>query len=349
MRRRAVLAGGLWGSVAWAGGAGARRAGLRPVAVTVQGWASLKQLPLWLALRLGYFADEGLDVTFQSVPPHVQRLEQLAQLPLELFAGTFERTLYLNAQGAAHQALVLLARSPQVVLAASARHYPADVGLPDLAGARIGVSASGALGHRVAQLALLRGGLSAHDAHYIELPTPQAALRAFERGDIEVLSHTDPLITRLDVQGWVRLVSDTRTLRECDQVFGGPMACTCLSAPRDWIERHPQTAQGLANGLVRALKWLHTAAPVDLAPHLPPRLSPKSSSSAPQDDASLFLSAFYRSRETLSMDGRLADAAPLTVMRALDRLKVPLNWARVQPEQTYTHRFVDRAKARYRV
>lgn len=339
MQRRTVLGWGL--ASALGAGAAAAPAGLRPVVVTAQATGHLKLLPLVLAARLGYFADEGLAVTLQDVAASRHTLPELADWPAQVFAGTFERTLYLNAQGRMHQAFALLSRSPQVVLAVSARHQQPETGVSDLVGARVGVAASGSLGHRIAQLVLMRAGLRPHDVHFIEFAQAQDAQDALERGEVEALSYTDPLITRLEQRGTIRVVSDTRTLRDSDLVFGGPVACTCLSAPLHWVEREPELVQGLTNAVVRALKWLHTAAPIDLLHHLPEGWM--------DGDRGLFLAAFARSRETLAVDGLFAEQAPRNVLRALDRLRLPVALGQQNLDLAWTNRYAQRAKVQFRV
>lgn len=341
MQRRDLLWAGVAGLCGGSAGAWAAPARLRPVTLVAQALDQMKQLPLVLAWRLGYFAAEGLEVSLQVVPPTVRTLEALANVQALVFAGTFERTLYLNARGLPHQAFALISRSPQVVLGTSTRHLPANAGLADLAGCNVGVYASGSLSHRVAQLVLLRAGMRPSDVHFVEMPTAQGAWAALEQGDIDAVSYTDPLITRLEQRGVIRVIADTRTLRESDHVFGGPVACTCLSAPLSFIEREPEVVQGLTNGVVRALKWLHTAAPADLVRYIPQALM--------QGDRAVFLSAFNRSLETFAVDGTFAEQAPRNVLRALERLRLPVALGGVNLETVYTNRFAQRAKVQFRV
>jgi NitT/TauT family transport system substrate-binding protein len=54
-------------------------------------------------------------------------------------------------------------------------------------------------------------------------------------------------------------VSDTRIVAEADKVFGGPMPAGCLYTQQTFLDKNPQTAQALANALVRADKWIQGA------------------------------------------------------------------------------------------
>ncbi len=338
MKRRAFVITGLAGG--WAAQAVATSAGLRPLTVVVPSQHRVNHLPLVLAQRLGYFAAEGLDVSLQPVPPTVRTLADLASLPVQVFAGSFERNLYLSAQGKPHQSFALMSRSPQVVLGTHVRTANPGASLRGLVGARVGVSASGSLSHRMAQLMLLREGMRVTDVQFVEVPDAEQAVSTFLRGDLEAICYVDPVISRLERIGALRTVVDTRSLKACVQLFGGPVACTCLSAPVEFIDKEPEVVQGLTHGVVRALKWLQTAGPSDLVRHVPEAYMGW--------DRSVFLSGFARSRETLAVDGLFHQQSARNVMRALDRLRLPLDLGAVNPDLTWTNRFALRAKARFR-
>lgn len=311
------------------------------VQVVVQNGEQIKQLPLFLAHHLGYFDAEGLDVVLVPLPAHVHSLDAVLGLPADVFAGSFERTALLHARGQAARAFVALAYAPQVALGMSPAALPPQAPWSDLVGARIGVPALGSLSHRVAQLILMRAGLKPTDVHFVEVPTAASAMAAFRAGTIEGLSHTDPVITELEPKGMMRLVSDTRLLRTSQQVFGGNIVCACLSASESFVASQPEVVQGLTNGVVRALKWLQTATPLDLVSHLP--------AGAWWADRALFLKAFNWSRDTLAPDGQIPDEAPLNVLRAMQRLALNPPLERIHAPATYTNAFVNRARQQFKV
>jgi NitT/TauT family transport system substrate-binding protein len=311
-----------------------------PLLIRTQGADQIRLLPVTLAHHLGYFRDEGLDVTLAPVPADAVTLDALARVPAVVFAGTFERTLCLNAIGQSHTAFALVSGAPQVVLGSSALHMPAGTRLADLPGTQLGVKALGSLSHRVAQWSLLSAGLGADDVHFVELPDPQQARRALNSGAVQALCVGDPLATQLELAGLFRIMTDTRTPRDTAGVFGGPMACTCLSAPSSFVDTQPEVVQALTMALLRALHWLRTAAPADLLRHIPPGLS--------KQGQGVFVQAFFRSRHTLSPDGLFTPAAVANALRALERLGLPLNWSQVSLESSYTNRFVSRARRHVR-
>lgn len=311
-----------------------------PIVIRIQAGDQIRQLPVALAYHMGYFRDEGLDVTLAPMPAHVRTLDEAARVPAVIFAGSFERTLYLNAQGYRHTAFALVSRAPQMVLGASALHMPAGMQIADLLGAQIGVRSHGSLSQRVAQWVIMRSGLQPTDVQFVELPDPRQAMAALNSRKVDALCYGDPIATQLELTGMLRILTDTRTMRDTERVFGGPVACTCLSAPTAFIDANPQVIQSLTNAVVRAMRWLRTAGPSDLMRHVPESLL--------HGDRRVFLEAFFRSRESLSTDGFMADGAASNVLRALERLRLPMNWQVVQLPVTYTNRFVMRSVQLYR-
>lgn len=318
----------------------ASRAQPAAVDILVQGIDRIQSLPLVLAQRLGFFQSEGLNVSLSAVPADTRTLEAVGRLSTSVFAGSFERTLYLNATGRPHRAFVLLSRSPQKVLGISALHMPAGQEVSDLVGAQIGIPALGSASERVAQWVLMRAGLKVSDVQFVELPNPVQAMAALNSGTVDALCYGDPAITRLEMAGVLRVLTDTRTLRDTEKVFGGPVACACLSASTAFIDAQPQVVQGLTSAIVRSLVWLRTAGASDLMRHVP--------ESFMHGDRSLFLGMFHRSRESLAIDGLMPDGAALNLMRALERLRLPVEWQSVQPQATYTNRFAQRARQQWR-
>lgn len=311
-----------------------------PIVIRIQAGDQIRQLPVALAYHMGYFRDEGLDVSLAPMPAGIRTLEEVARVPAVIFAGSFERTLYLHAQGHRHTAFALVSRAPQMVLGTSALHMPAGMQVSDLFGAQIGVRSHGSLSQRVAQWVIMRSGLQPTDVQFIELPDPKQAMAALNSRKVDALCYGDPIATQLELTGMLRILTDTRTMRDTETVFGGPVACTCLSAPTAFIDANQPLIQSLTNAVVRAMRWLRTAGPSDLMRHVPEPLM--------HGDRKVFLEAFFRSRESLSTDGFMADGAASNVLSALDRLRLPMDWQQVHLAGTYTNRFVTRSRQRYR-
>jgi NitT/TauT family transport system substrate-binding protein len=210
----------------------------------------------------------------------------------------------------------------------------------DLRGKKIGVSAPGSSTNMVANLVLSRGGVKANEVSFIGVGTSAGALAAMRSGQIDAMSNTDPVMTMLEQKGEVKIISDTRTLRGTQEVFGGPMPAGCLYAPLDFVQKHPNTCQALANAIVHGLKWLQTAGPSDIIKTVP--------ESYLLGDRALYLASFNKVREAIALDGLIPEEGAKTALRALASFEAGVKPEKIDLAKTYTNDFARRAKERFK-
>lgn len=330
--------GATWGH---AGAQTERPARPRPVLqMGVDHKSSFCYLPLTIAERLGYFQAEGLHLQLQEFASPTLAAQSLLAGGVQVLSGTYSTNIVLDRLGHSLQSVVLQGRAPQMVMGMAGdqgnrfRHWR------DLRGQRIGVVQRGTASHRIALLALARGRLGEGDVTFRELPSATDALNAFRSGEVSVLCYPDPLITRLEQAGEIKVLLDTRTVRGSKEFFGGLLPAGCLSAKQDWVEEHADEAQALANAMVKALKWLQTAGPSDLIKVVP--------ESYFGGDRALYLAAFSRSREAWSPDGVMPNEGPAVAARMLAKLNATSPTPDQDLMKTYTNRFALKAKARLR-
>ena len=99
--------------------------------------------------------------------------------------------------------------------------------------------------------------------------TGAGAIAAIKSGQIDAISNVDPVMTKLEQDGAIKIVADTRTLKGTDEVWGAPLPAGCLYAPIEFIRKNPNTVQALTNAIVRADKWLAKATPQDILKTVP--------------------------------------------------------------------------------
>ena len=302
--------------------------------------ASLACLPLTIADRLGYFGAEGLEVELHDFGGGLRTVQAVQDGNGDIVAGAFEHTISLQGKNQHYRAFVLLGRAPQVALGISNRNLPAYRSLADLKGRKVGVASIGSMSAMVAQLVLLRGGLLAQDVQWVEFASPAAAVQAVRSGQIDAISHHEPAMTMLEVKADVRIVADTRSLKGSQEVFGGPVAGPCLYAPADFLQKHPNTVQAMANAVVHALKWLQTAGPSDIIKVVPEAYL--------LGDRGLYLASFNKVREAIAVDGLIPDDGVRTALRTMGRLDASFKGDKVDLARTFTNEFSRRAKEKFR-
>ncbi len=309
--------------------------------LAVAGKAGLYHLPLTIAEQLGYFRAEGLDVEIIDLPgSSFAAVQTLLAGMADVISCGFEHTISAHARNQFLQAFVMQGRAPQAVLGVSTRSLPFYQSVADLKGRRIGVASMEPLSSLLPSVLLANAGVRPTDVSFIDVGSTANALAVLRSGQIDAISHTDPLMTMLEQKGDVKIISDTRTLKGTQEVFGGPMPAACLQASTEFIRRHPNTCQALASALVHALKWLQTAGPGDIIKTVPEAYL--------LGDRALYLASFAKVRESISLDGLMPEKAPETALRAVANQDLGVKEARVDLSKTFINTFAQRAKERFK-
>src|ERR1700754_2416955 len=264
------------------------------VAIAVGGKNLFYYLPLTIAERRNYFKDEGLEVEISDFAGGSQALKAAVGGSADVVSGAFEHTLLLQAQHQMFREFVLQGRAPQIVLAVSKKTMPNYKSIADLKGKKIGVTAPGSSTSIMASFVLANAGLPAKDVSVIGVGAGAGAIAALQSGQIDAIANLDPVMTKLDRAGDIRIVSDTRTLADTVKVFGGNMPAGCLYASQRFIDQNPNTTQALTNAMVRALKWLQRASDTDLINTVP--------ESYLLGDRALYIAAWQHVKPAISPD-----------------------------------------------
>ena len=310
------------------------------VSIAVGGKAAFYYLPLTISEQLGYFKSEGLDLEISDFAGGSRALQAVVGGSADVVSGAYEHTINLQSKKQMFQAFVLQGRAPQIAVGVSTKAMPNYRGVADLRGKKIGVSAPGSSTNMVANLVLSRAGLKASDVSYIGVGTSAGALAALRSGQIDAMSNTDPVMTMLEQKGEVRIISDTRTLKGTQEVFGGPMPAACLYAPMEFVQKNPNTCQALANAIVHGLKWLQTAGPSDIIKTVPENYL--------LGDRALYLASFNKVREAIALDGVLPEEGARTALKALASFDPSIKPEAIELGRTYTNEFARRAKEKYK-
>lgn len=307
--------------------------------IAVGGKNLLYYLPLTIAESLGFFKAEGLDVMVADFAGGSQALRAVVGGSADVVSGAFEHTLNMQAKGQPMRAFVLQGRAPQIVLGINPKTLPGYKGLADLKGRKIGVTAPGSSTNVMANFVLAKAGIKPNEVSIVGVGAGNGAVAAMRAGQIDAISNLDPVITLLQRSGDLKVISDTRIVAEADKVFGGPMPAGCLYAPLPFVEKHPATAQALANAIVRADKWIQAAGPGEIIKAVP--------ESYLLGDRAVYIDAFLAAKGALSPDGSFPEAGAATAVRALQSIDDTIKDFRFDLAAAWTNDFVRKANAKY--
>ena len=307
--------------------------------LAVGGKNLLYYLPLTVADQLGYFRAEGLDLKIVDFAGGSQALRAMIGGSADVVSGAFEHTINMQAKGQKLRAVVLMGRSPQIVLGVNPKTMPNFKNVAELKGKKIGVTAPGSSTNVMANFVLAKAGLKPSDVSIIGVGAGAGAVAAMRSGQIDAMSNLDPVITQLTRTGDLKIVSDTRIVAESEKVFGGPMPAGCLYLPQSFIDKHPRTVQALANAIVRADQWIQKAGPGDIIKAVPETYL--------LGDRAVYIDAFLAAKGALSADGLFPDKGPDTAYRALASIDPEIAKATLDLKAVFTNDFAKAANLKY--
>src|SRR3954454_15942511 len=188
------------------------------VRLAVGGKSSLYYLPLTITERLGYFKEAGLDVEISDFAGGAKSLQALIGGSADVVTGSFDHTIQMQAKNQSITALVQLGRFPGFALALRKEKAASYTGPKDLKGMKIGVTAPGSSTHFMVLYMMAQVGVKADDAVFIGTGSGGTVVAAVQHGEVDVSSNADPIVTKLDREGLVKVVADTRTLEGTTKV-----------------------------------------------------------------------------------------------------------------------------------
>ncbi len=301
----------------------------------VGGKSLLYYLPLTVAERKGFFKEEGLTVEINDFGGGAKSLQALVGGSVDVVTGAYEHTIRMQAKGQDIRAVAELGRFPAIVIAVKKDLADKVKSAADFKGLKIGVTAPGSSTYITAAYAMAKAGLKPSDASYIGVGAGAAAVAAMKKGEIDAISHLDPVISKLEQDGDIKILIDTRTEAGTKALFGGTNPAAVVYLKEDFIEKNPETTQHITNAFIKALKWLQTAKPEDVADLVPPEYL--------LGDRPLYVAAVKNSLESYSRTGIIAPEGMKSVNDMLKQLDPELQNSNVDLTKTFVDKFAKKA------
>jgi NitT/TauT family transport system substrate-binding protein len=313
----------------------------RDVHIAVGGQASFYYLPITIAERQGYFRDEGLNIKISDFAGGAVALRAVVGGSADVVSGAYEHTISLQSKKQYFQAFVAQGRLPQIAFGIASAKAQSIKSFKDLKGLKVGVSAPGSSTHNLVKQLLTKGGLDPNkDVAIIGVGLGATAINALKSGQIDAISNTDPVMTKLELDNAIKVIADTRTLKGTEAVWGAPLPAGVLHAAIEFVQKNPNTVQALANAIVRADKWIARASATDVAKVVP--------ESYLLGDRALYLFSYDKVKEAISRDGLISDAGARATLKSLAAFDPNIKPAEIDLSRTYTNEFAKKANAKYK-
>jgi NitT/TauT family transport system substrate-binding protein len=302
----------------------------KKVTIGVGGKSLLYYLPLTIAEKKGFLKDEGLDAEIQDFPGGAKSLQALVGGSVDIVTGAYEHTIRMQAKAQDIRAVLELGRFPAIVVAVRKGvkfEKPADY-----KGMKIGVTAPGSSTNMLMNFVLAKAGLTPQDVSFIGVGSAASAVAAVRNGQVDAISHLEPVITMLERSKDIHVTVDTRSEEGTKALFGGANPAAVVYVKKSFADANPNTVQAVVNAHYRALQWLKTAKAEDIAAVVPEEYL--------LGDKALYIDALEHSRASFSQNGVITSDAMKTAYDMLVRFDPELKDSKVDLATTFDDRFV---------
>jgi NitT/TauT family transport system substrate-binding protein len=306
------------------------------ITIAVGGGACLCYLPTVLAKQLGEYDKAGLAVELVDLKGGSDALKAVLGGSADVVSGYFDHCVNLAAKKQELQAFVVYDRYPGLVLVVSPSHNSEIKSIKDMAGKKVGVSAPGSSTDFFLKFLLKKNGVDPTSVAVIGVGLGATAVAAMEQGQIDAAVMLDPAVTVL--QGGhpdLQILSDTRTQKDNQAVFGGDYPGGALYATTAWVASHDKETQALTNAIVNTLKWIHSHSPEDIMAKMPAELVGK--------DKALYLAALKNTIPMYSETGLMDPKGAAAVLAVFSESSPEVAKANIDVSKTYTNKYVEQA------
>jgi NitT/TauT family transport system substrate-binding protein len=310
----------------------------KQVTIAVGGKTLFYYLPLTLAEQLGYFKEEGLEVEIVDFAGGAKSLQAMIGGSADMVSGSFEHTINMQARGVPVVGIVLQLRYAAIALALPKAKAAAYKSARDLKGLKVGVTAPGSSTNFFVNALLVQDGLKPDDVSIIGVGASSNAVAAMKKGEIDAISNLDPVITKLELDGDVVAVADTRTAEGMKKYYGGDYAASCLYTKKEFIEKYPGTAQAIVNAMVRALRFARESSLEQVLAAIPGDYYAA--------DKQTYKAALKKAIDGYSPDGRFTLEGARNVYKVLKLFEPSVMSANIEVKSTFDNRFVEEAAKR---
>jgi len=305
--------------------------------IAVGGQDQFIYLPATLALQLGYYKDEGLEVEIDNFSGGSKAEEALLGGSADVVTGFYDHTITLQAKQQKIETVALFDNFPGLVLLVGSKSADKIKSIADLKGKKVGVSALGSSTQYMLNYLLKRNNIPQDAVEVLAAGTGAPFRAALTGGNIDAGITVDPTATVILQAKEATVLADTRTTEGSQTTFGGTYPAGGFYLKNDFIAANPATVQHLINAGVRALQWIQTHSAEEIADKMPPEFY--------GGDKALYVASLKATLPLLSKDGILPADGPKTVQDVLAVSDDTVRNAKIDLSQTFTNDFAQKAQS----
>ncbi len=264
---------------------------LQKVVVAQPSGSGESWLPVYIADKLGYFKEDGLDVSFISFAGGPLVITSLLSGDSQFALTGYEQVMKTNEKG----------KSTKMIAATTVKHPWAiltskDIKtIADLKGKTISGGMEGSSARAFVRAVMKYGGLNPNkDVQYVSLP-PGGEIGALEKGQIAATFGGSKVKVDLQKRGYQVLV-DLADPEQHRKVLGADeYPLYVIQVTDDYIKKNPGNVQKFTNAVVKAMIWENNHSSEEIVKVI--------TSLYPNMDKNTLVDVIEDTKRTLSRDG----------------------------------------------
>jgi NitT/TauT family transport system substrate-binding protein len=305
------------------------------LSIMVGGLSKQIYLPNMLAKRLGYFDQQGLDVTLIDEASGQSAEDQVLAGQVEAGSGSYNHTIELQAAGKNIESVIQLDIAPGEAEMVSTKEAGQIQSVKDLKGKNLGVTELGS-GTQTLTIALLHQvGIAPDQVHFVPVGAGDTFIAAIKQGRIDAGMTTEPTISRLIASGLAKPLVDLRTPQSTQAALGGSYPFICVFMKNDYVASHKDVVQKMVNAYVKTLQWIHTHTAEQIADMMPPDYY--------AGNKTLYVTALQNQLSIFSPDGNMPDGGPQSVLNIEQQTNTTVQGKQIDLSKTFTNEFTGKA------
>ena len=303
--------------------------------IMVGGLSKQIYLPNELTQQLGYFKQEGLDVTLIDEASGQSSENEVLAGQVDAGSGSYNHTIELQALGKQMETVVLMNVAPGEAEIVSTKAASQIHSVQDLKGKNLGVTELGSGTQTLTTALLHKAGVAADQVHFVPVGAGDTFIAALQQGKIDAGMTTEPTISRILASGVGKVLVDLRSPASTQAALGGAYPFISLFMNNSYVNSHKDVVQKIVNAYVKTLKWMHTHTAAEIADKMPPDYY--------AGNKALYVTALQNQMAIFSPDGLMPAGAPQTVLSIEQQSKLIPADKQIDLSTTYTNEFASKA------
>lgn len=306
------------------------------VRVMVGGANKQIYLPAKLTEKLGYFAEQGLEVQLPDEPAGVDAETAMLSGQVDGVVGFYDHTIDLRGKNKSVESVVQMLQVPgEAVLCRT--DLAGQVRSPaDWKDRSIGVTGLGSSTNFLTKYLAVRNGIDALDVKTVAVEAGSTFVAAMQHKSIDCGMTTEPTISTLTNSGQAFVLVDMRTTVGATQSLGGVYPASSLYMQTSYVDAHREVVQKLANAFVKTMHFIASSTAEQITDQMPPEYYTGVGRAA-------YVKALSDEKGIFTRDGVMPVGGPQTVLNVLSAFDPSVKGHTIDLDKTFTTEFATKA------